>query len=79
LLELCANLRERGAELVVFSSNQKLLESATTKFPIPENLPEVATPPIYVIAGQLFSCYLSLTRGLDPDHPRGLKKVTRTR
>ncbi len=40
--------------------------------------PEVFAPISYAVAGQLFACYLSVERGLNPDHPRGLKKITRT-
>jgi fructoselysine-6-P-deglycase FrlB-like protein len=29
--------------------------------------------------GQLWALALAQARGLDPDHPRGLSKVTRTR
>jgi glucosamine--fructose-6-phosphate aminotransferase (isomerizing) len=39
---------------------------------------EAVSPLVYTVAGQLFAHALCTARGLDPDHPRGLKKVTLT-
>ena len=36
------------------------------------------TPIPYIIPAQLFAASLSADKGLDPDHPRSLSKVTRT-
>jgi len=41
-------------------------------------LPEPLTPIPFAIAGQLFAQALAARRGLDPDRPRGLLKVTET-
>jgi glucosamine--fructose-6-phosphate aminotransferase (isomerizing) len=85
-------LREQGADCVVIAEDERLLDLATT--PIPLTLPaisdgdghgtwarlaELVAPIPYVIPGQLFAHYLALYKGLDPDQPRGLTKVTRTR
>jgi glutamine---fructose-6-phosphate transaminase (isomerizing) len=40
---------------------------------------ELLAPLPYVVPGQLFAHYLALGKGLDPDHPRSLSKVTQTR
>jgi glucosamine--fructose-6-phosphate aminotransferase (isomerizing) len=32
-----------------------------------------------IIPGQLFAMHLANVRDYDPDHPRGLRKVTETR
>lgn len=45
------------------------------KSPLPA---EVFTPIPYIIPGQLFAAYLAAEKGLDPDRPRTLSKVTRT-
>lgn len=39
---------------------------------------EVYTPIPYIIPAQMFAAKLAELRGLNPDHPRGLNKVTRT-
>jgi len=41
-------------------------------------LPESLTPIPFAVAGQLFAQALAARRGLDPDRPRGLRKVTET-
>lgn len=43
--------------------------------PLPE---EVFTPIPYIIPAQLFAVALAAEKGLNPDEPRGLSKVTRT-
>jgi glucosamine--fructose-6-phosphate aminotransferase (isomerizing) len=39
---------------------------------------DVYTPIPYIVPGQLFAAHLARVKGFDPDHPRGLSKVTRT-
>jgi glucosamine--fructose-6-phosphate aminotransferase (isomerizing) len=40
---------------------------------------ELLAPIAYIVPGQLFAQFLALGKGLDPDHPRSLSKVTQTR
>jgi glucosamine--fructose-6-phosphate aminotransferase (isomerizing) len=40
---------------------------------------ELLAPFPYIIPGQLFAHYLALSKGLNPDQPRSLTKITRTR
>ena len=69
----------REAELVVISAVDKALALAQTPLPIPPGIPEWLSPLVAVIPGQIFAWGLTLTKGFDPDHPRGLRKVTLTR
>jgi len=43
------------------------------------SLAELLAPIPYIIPGQLFANYLALHKGLNPDQPRSLTKITRTR
>jgi glucosamine--fructose-6-phosphate aminotransferase (isomerizing) len=45
---------------------------------IDSGLPEELTPLTLVVLGQLLALRVALARGLDPDRPRTLQKVTRT-
>jgi glutamine---fructose-6-phosphate transaminase (isomerizing) len=45
---------------------------------LPVGLPEALTPLAYVLPGQLLAEAVAARRGLDPDAPVGLTKVTRT-
>jgi len=70
-------LRARGAELVVLSDDEGLLEHAHIGLKLPE-VPEECSPVVAAPAIQLLALRIALEKGLDPDHPRGLKKVTLT-
>lgn len=72
-------LKSRGAELIIISDHQELLAEALTPLPLPEGMPEWLSPIPAVVLGQLFALHLTLTKGNDPDQPRGLQKVTYTR
>ncbi len=52
-----------------------LPERLTVRGPLP---PEVYTPIPYIVPGQLFSAWLAMEKGLNPDRPRALRKVTQT-
>jgi len=69
----------RLADLFLISDNQTLLELADCPIPIPIGIPEWLTPIIGILPAQLFSYHLTLIKGINPDAPRGLTKVTRTK
>lgn len=79
LMGFLRQLREREAELVVISDRADALALAQTPIPLPAGVPEWLSPLVTVVAGQLFALGLTLAKGFDPDHPRGLRKVTLTR
>ncbi len=72
-------LRERDAEPIVISDDQDLLDLARIPLPIRQPLPEWLSPLTAIIPGQLFAMHLAKARDYNPDHPRGLRKVTETR
>jgi glutamine---fructose-6-phosphate transaminase (isomerizing) len=69
----------RGAELCVVSDRDDVLAIGRTRIRLPAPLPEWLSPITAVVPGQLFAYYLARARDLDPDRPRGLSKVTRTK
>ena len=78
LLDLAHELRGRGAELLIASDDPAAQALATTILPLPATVPEWLSPITAILPGQLLALHLTLARGLDPDRPRGLQKVTRT-
>ena len=78
MLDLTAELQQRWAELLIISDTPQALKLARTAFPLTTYVPEWMSPAVNIIPGQLLALYLALTRGLDPDIPRGLNKITRT-
>lgn len=67
------------ADLFIISENQDLLQIADCPLPLPEGIPEWLSPLAAIIPAQLFSYHLTLIKGIDPDTPRGLSKVTLTK
>jgi glucosamine--fructose-6-phosphate aminotransferase (isomerizing) len=72
-------LRKHGAELVVISDDGPLLELARSPLRLPSGVPEWLSPLTSIVPGQLLAMHLARARDYDPDHPRGLRKVTETR
>jgi glucosamine--fructose-6-phosphate aminotransferase (isomerizing) len=79
VLGLEGELRRRGAETFVVADQAARTAGAAGVVTLPRRLPEALSPLAAVVPGQLLALHLSLARGLDPDRPRGLRKVTRTR
>jgi glucosamine--fructose-6-phosphate aminotransferase (isomerizing) len=76
---LTMDIRGLGAELLIISDDAELLSQAHLAMPLPGGLPEWLTPIISVLPGQLFAMALAEAKGLDPDSPIGLRKVTETK
>lgn len=66
-----------GARVAVISNDAAVLNAAGVAMPIPD-CPEWLSPLPAVVAAQLFTYHLALARGLDPDTPPNIEKVTRT-
>ena len=75
---IIAKAKAAVAELVVISDLQELLSQAQLPLPIPQGVPEWLAPITAVIPGQILAWQMALSRGLDPDKPKGLSKVTET-
>jgi glucosamine--fructose-6-phosphate aminotransferase (isomerizing) len=71
-------LAAREAELIVISEQDEALELAHTPLRLPAALPEWLSPFTCIVPGQLLALHVTLAKGYDPEHPRGLKKVTET-
>lgn len=79
VLESAVKLREGGAETIIFAHQSEILRLARTPIEVPVAVPEMVSPIVYIVLGQLFAYHLAVARDLNPDQPRGLQKVTRTR
>ncbi|MBN1872795.1 MAG: SIS domain-containing protein [Anaerolineae bacterium] len=72
-------LKVREAEVIVISDDAEALSIARVPLALPEGVPEWLSPLTAIVPGQLFAMYLAHAKDYDPDHPRGLLKVTETR
>ncbi|MFR9674250.1 SIS domain-containing protein [Streptomyces sp. TR06-5] len=72
-------LRDRGADLVVIGPEQQVA-AASAGFVLPTgSLAEELQPILEILPLQMLAHEVTLARGHDPDAPRALAKVTRTR
>ncbi len=71
--------KRRGAELIVISDDDAVLQLAQLPLALPRGIPEWLSPLMAVLPGQLFAMHLAAAKGLNVDAPVGLKKVTETR
>ncbi len=78
-LDSARRLRDTGAHLTVVASDPELLELASAAVPIAPADSPVVQAFVHVVAGQWLALRLAAERGLDPDAPRHLRKVTQTR
>ncbi len=78
LVEILRHLRDAGAESLVLSDDQATRSLGRLAIPLPAGVPEWLRPIVSILPAQLFAYHLTLARGLDPDAPRGIAKVTRT-
>jgi glucosamine--fructose-6-phosphate aminotransferase (isomerizing) len=75
-----ARLHALRAEIVTITDggNPDAATHATKMIRLPKRVPEVLTPIPYIVPAQLFAAALAAEKGLDPDKPRTLRKVTLT-
>jgi glucosamine--fructose-6-phosphate aminotransferase (isomerizing) len=78
LLDVATHLRARRAETAVLSSDPQILRLARVPIHVPGQTADAIAPSVYGVAIQLLACYLARAKGINPDRPRGLRKVTRT-
>jgi glutamine---fructose-6-phosphate transaminase (isomerizing) len=78
-LALLARLKaDHGAHLLVISdaAEARDLEEGLA---LPEGIPPWLAPIVEIVPAQLYAYHLTVARGLDPEHPRSISKVTETR
>ena len=79
MTEMITKLKNYGIELIIISNSKDLFEYSPCGFEIPQTENDLISPFFNVVIAQMFACQLALVRGLNPDEPRGLKKVTITK
>jgi glucosamine--fructose-6-phosphate aminotransferase (isomerizing) len=75
---LLKRLRELHADTMVITADEEAARMSTRAIRMPGEIEEFLAPIPYIIPAQLFAALLADAKGLDPDAPRSLSKVTRT-
>lgn len=80
MLQMLKRLRDDiSAELIVISNDKKALLLAQVPLTIPVDVPEWLSPLVSIVPAQLFAYHLTLAKGFDPEQPRTIHKVTKTK
>lgn len=76
--DLIARLRELRADTLAITGDLDTAAMCSRSITMPREIDEFLAPIPYIIPAQLFAALLAEAKGLDPDAPRSLSKVTRT-
>lgn len=79
VVSMISALKDAQADLFVVSDRQDICGIGDCSFLIPSTGSDFISPFCNVAVAQMFSCKLAHEKGLDPDKPRMLNKVTITR
>ena len=80
LAALVRRLREEHQiDALVVSDDAAIRAVGSDSLALPTGLPEWLMPIVAIVPGQLFALHLTVARGLDPERPRWISKVTETR
>ncbi len=74
---LAARVASAGSHVYGIGGDEEFAASCRVSLPGP-SLPEYLAPIALIVPGQLLVEALARAKGIDPDQPRGLKKVTQT-
>jgi glucosamine--fructose-6-phosphate aminotransferase (isomerizing) len=78
--ETITKLKKLRAEIIAVTDpgNREVAGCATKIIRLPKRVAELFTPIPYAVPAQIFAACLAVQKGLDPDRPRTLSKVTLT-
>jgi glutamine---fructose-6-phosphate transaminase (isomerizing) len=79
VVEAAERVRAAGGALVASGTAAEALPGAAYVLPVPKPPSPLLSPLLSAVPGQLFASALARARGLDPDRPVGLTKVTLAR
>lgn len=77
-LDLLSRLKELHADCLSITNDEKIAALSSRALLMPPEIDEFLSPIPFIIPAQLFAALLAQEKGLDPDAPRSLSKVTKT-
>lgn len=77
-IDLLDRLRELNADSLSITNDDEIAGLSSRGISMPAELDEFLSPIPFIVPAQLFAAYLAEAKGLDPDAPRSLAKVTKT-
>ena len=77
-IDLLHRLKELNADSLSITNDNEIAGLSSRGIRMPAGLDEFLSPIPFIVPAQLFAAYLAEAKGLDPDAPRSLAKVTKT-
>lgn len=77
-IDLLKRLKELHADCLSITNSSEIASLSARSLTLPSDIDEILTPIPFVVPAQMFAAFLSVAKGLDPDAPRSLTKVTKT-
>lgn len=77
-VDLLNRLHELNADSLSITNDDDVERLATHSIKLPNEIDEFLSPIPFIVPAQLFAAHLSEAKGLDPDEPRSLAKITKT-
>jgi len=77
-VELLDRLHKLNADCLSITNNEEIAKLSPNSLVLPSEIEEFLSPIPFIVPAQLFAALLSEAKGLDPDAPRSLSKVTKT-
>ena len=77
-VELLDRLHELNADCLAITNDVDIAKMAPNSLILPADIDEFLSPIPFIVPAQLFAALLSTAKGIDPDAPRSLSKITRT-
>jgi glucosamine--fructose-6-phosphate aminotransferase (isomerizing) len=77
-LDLLTHLNGLHADSLSITNDREIAKLSSHTLMMPAEIQEILSPIPFIVPAQVFSALLSDAKGLDPDAPRSLSKVTKT-
>lgn len=77
-IDLLNRLKALNADSLSITNDADIARLSSRSIHMPAELDEFLSPIPFIVPAQLFAAYLAEAKGLDPDAPRSLEKVTKT-
>jgi glucosamine--fructose-6-phosphate aminotransferase (isomerizing) len=77
-IDLINRLKELEADCLTITNDPDVEAISPLSLALPGDMDEMLSPIPFIVPAQLFAAMLSEAKGLDPDTPRSLSKITKT-
>lgn len=77
-LDLLKHIQELHADSFSITNDEEIAGLSSLALKMPAEIDEFLSPIPFILPAQLFAAYLAKIKGLNPDAPRSLSKVTKT-